>query len=843
MNLNKRFFGIIAAIAVLAFAFAIAASGSDGGVIDQNAEGVTVAASSVTTSSINYQGRLTDSAGEPLSGSYTMTFRLYEVASGGSVLDTDTHSVVVTDGLFNTEIDFDPEYFDGKGLWLGITVGIDSEMSPRQELRPVPYALSLKPGANIVGASSVALLAESTHTAGSGIRGDASATSGTNYGVVGESKSPDGYGGYFYNNEGGTGVYGKGTPGGYFTTDQGGTFENPTEGVNVTTVHDYSGGVHASTSGDNSYGVYVDTTGDDSLGVVAGTTGDNSLGVVASTTGDDSYGFFAQTMGENSYGIMASTHGENSDGVWARSDKHYGVYGEGKYGGYFTTNQGGTSWADRTAGVDVATTHDYSYGVQAHTAGDNSNGVAASTSGGNSHGVSASTTGDNSNGVSAYTAGNHSNGIWAYSDKHYGVYGKGGKYGGYFTTDQGGTSWDDKTAGVNATTAYDYSSGVQAHTTGDYSTGVNAVTSGDHSLGVQASTTGENSPGVDAYTTGDDSDGFSASAWGENSVGVRAYSVKDYGVYGKGKSGGYFTTNQDGTILDHYAGVSATTVYMYCDAIRAETTGDSSDGVYASTTGKFSDGVNAETTGNGSDGVHAYTSGVSSFGVRAETTGDSSDGVYASTHGDSSDGVHAYTYGDDSPGVYAYSTKSHGVVGVSRDDSSAGVVAKNWNGNLIEAYDTSAIPDDRRFYVSISGHVYADGSFHSGGADVAEYFPITEDPEPCTVMVIGEDSKLQISTTAYDTTVAGIVSTAPGVALGTKDDGNEGEKLIAVAGRVPCKVDATYAPIEPGDLLTTSDTPGHAMKATAPQIGTILGKALEPLDSGTDVIEVLVTLQ
>ena len=153
------------------------------------------------------------------------------------------------------------------------------------------------------------------------------------------------------------------------------------------------------------------------------------------------------------------------------------------------------------------------------------------------------------------------------------------------------------------------------------------------------------------------------------------------------------------------------------------------------------------------------------------------------------------------------------------------------------------MPPTRRFYVSNSGDVYADGSFNPGGADLAEYFPVAEDPEPGTVMVIGENSKLQSSGKAYDTTVAGIVSIAPGVALGTNETGNEGEKLIAVAGRVPCKVDATYAPIMPGDLLTTSDTQGHAMKATDPQIGTILGKALEPLDSGTGVIEVLVTLQ
>jgi hypothetical protein len=774
-------------------------------VIDQNAEGMTVTASAVTTSSINYQGRLTDTADEPLSGSYTMTFRLYEVASGGMALDTDSHSVVVTDGLFNTEIDFGQEHFDGRGLWLGVTVGIDSEMSPRQELRPVPYALSLKPGAYIVGASSVALQAESTHTAGSGIRGDATATSGTNYGVVGESKSPDGYGGYFYNHEGGIGVYGKGTPGGYFTTDQ-----------------------------------------------------------------------------------------------------------------------GGTSWADRTAGVDVATTHDYSYGVQAHTAGDNSNGVAASTSGGNSHGVSASTTGDNSNGVSAYTAGNNSNGVWAYSDKHYGVYGKGGKYGGYFTTNQAGTS-GNQNAGVNATTTYDYSAGVQAHTTGDYSTGVDAVTSGDHSLGVQASTTGENSPGVDAYTTGDDSDGVSASAWGENSVGVRAYSVKGYGVYGKGKSGGYFTTNQAGTSGDRTEGMDVETIYDYSQGIRAHTTGYKSRGVYAQTSGDYSSGFSAHASGDKSHGVYAYstkgygvygkgksggyfttnqagtswddkTVGVNvttaydySDGVRVSTDGVNSEGVYARTTGDRSDGVYASTTGDDSTGVHAYSLKGYGVYGAGKSggyfttnkagtsgdhtagvnagttydysdgvrartagyhsagvsahttgDQSAGVYAYSKKANAIYA-DTGK--SDHKYGVRTPDKMCAEEGYDTSCSDIAEYFSVAEEPEPGTVMVIGEDSKLQCSSTAYDTTVAGIVSTAPGVSLGTNDDGNEGEKLIAVAGRVPCKVDATYAPIMPGDLLTTSDTPGHAMKAADPQIGTILGKALEPLDSGTGVIEVLVTLQ
>jgi hypothetical protein len=119
------------------------------------------------------------------------------------------------------------------------------------------------------------------------------------------------------------------------------------------------------------------------------------------------------------------------------------------------------------------------------------------------------------------------------------------------------------------------------------------------------------------------------------------------------------------------------------------------------------------------------------------------------------------------------------------------------------------------------------------------------------VVVIGEEGILVPSSLAYDTKVAGIVSTAPGVTLGSDTNGNDGSALIALSGRVPCRVDASYGAIHPGDLLTTSDTPGYAMKAEPTIIngrgfypdGTILGKAMGTLESGTGTIEVLVTLQ
>jgi hypothetical protein len=106
--------------------------------------GIVMAAPS--TQSIAYQGKLTDAAGNPLTGSYPVTFSLYEESLGGTALATDTHAVQATNGLFTTQITVDPSFFDGRGLWLGITVGSDPEMTPRQEIRPVPYALNLLGG-------------------------------------------------------------------------------------------------------------------------------------------------------------------------------------------------------------------------------------------------------------------------------------------------------------------------------------------------------------------------------------------------------------------------------------------------------------------------------------------------------------------------------------------------------------------------------------------------------------------------------------------------------------------------------------------------------------------------
>jgi hypothetical protein len=139
------------------------------------------------------------------------------------------------------------------------------------------------------------------------------------------------------------------------------------------------------------------------------------------------------------------------------------------------------------------------------------------------------------------------------------------------------------------------------------------------------------------------------------------------------------------------------------------------------------------------------------------------------------------------------------------------------------------------------------------GADYAEAVDVTGDRtkyEPGDVLVIDPKApgKFLKSNQAYSTLVAGIYSTKPGfVGRLTPADAktSPSEVPMAMVGRVPTKVSAENGPIQPGDLLVASSRMGYAMKGTDrdKMLGAVVGKALGSLDSGTGVIEVLVTLQ
>ena len=136
------------------------------------------------------------------------------------------------------------------------------------------------------------------------------------------------------------------------------------------------------------------------------------------------------------------------------------------------------------------------------------------------------------------------------------------------------------------------------------------------------------------------------------------------------------------------------------------------------------------------------------------------------------------------------------------------------------------------------------------GLDYAEGFNVSDTSEidPGSVLIIDADNpgKLRLSDKPYDIKVAGIVAGAKRQGSAVRVGVDEFDCDVALAGRVYCNVDTTEAPIEAGDLLTTSSTPGYAMKVTeyARARGAILGKAMQKLEKGNKgQILVLVTLQ
>jgi len=190
-------------------------------------------------------------------------------------------------------------------------------------------------------------------------------------------------------------------------------------------------------------------------------------------------------------------------------------------------------------------------------------------------------------------------------------------------------------------------------------------------------------------------------------------------------------------------------------------------------------------------------------------------------------------------GVYGHSDKSVGIYGDSP-------VYAGWfegevqiNGDLTQDLGTASF-----------ANVRVSGDINMINADFAEDFDINgaDKVEPGTVMVLGNEGTLSESNQAYDNRVAGVISGAgdykPGIVL-DKQVTSGNRQPVALVGKVFCKVDAQYGSIEIGDLLTTSFTPGHAMKTNDPfkAFGAVIGKALRPLADGQGLIPILIALQ
>jgi hypothetical protein len=214
--------------------------------------------------------------------------------------------------------------------------------------------------------------------------------------------------------------------------------------------------------------------------------------------------------------------------------------------------------------------------------------------------------------------------------------------------------------------------------------------------------------------------------------------------------------------------------------------------------------------------------------------------------------------GTENPALYVTNSASGGIgiFSVTASTDANLVLANKAAGDLIKGF-SGTTGGNMVFQVGNEGQVYCADELSCkslmirGGADFAEPFALSSKEAPAgAVMIIDSENPghLKLSTTAYDSKVAGVVSGAggiqPGVVL-TQTGVLEGGRNVALTGRVYALVDADYCPVEPGDLLTTSATPGHAMKAsdTIRRSGAVLGKAMTPLKEGRGLVLVLVSLQ
>ena len=321
------------------------------------------------------------------------------------------------------------------------------------------------------------------------------------------------------------------------------------------------------------------------------------------------------------------------------------------------------------------------------------------------------------------------------------------------------------------------------------------------------------------------------------------------------------TDSPDGVAIKAYAASStgaATAVSAITNAqlgrgsySQAIATTGANIGAYGVSRSSAGTGVKGETTATAGTtyGVYGQTAGgnhsTGVYGVAANSTANTLEyGVYGLAQGIYGIGVLGFAdnaaIGGGSPiGVVGWVDSTYGVAGQFVNTAATGniLLAQNSGGNV--------------WRVDVAGNQYMSGTVHTGGADFAELIESLDAARPYgpgDVLVIATtgDRRVELASEPYSTRVLGIFATKPGI-LASRDAVDSGGNRIPVAmlGIVPAKASAENGAIQRGDLLVTAATPGHVMKATdRPRfIGAIVGKAMQPLDSGTGVIEIAVTLQ
>lgn len=322
----------------------------------------------------------------------------------------------------------------------------------------------------------------------------------------------------------------------------------------------------------------------------------------------------------------------------------------------------------------------------------------------------------------------------------------------------------------------------------------------------------------------------------KDGVGVRAYSLTDYGIIGEGggiagvmarhlTSGNWVDNARSDMALKAYASSTATG-----GGHGIETSAVKGDGLRSFASGAGKSGLYSSVSGEG--GFGAYLVSTKGQGIAVWSTSGTHDGVGSNTNGVNKSAYYGIASGSNGYGAYLVSDAANGTGLYARGGTSGWAATFRGNVRILDRATNATVMELGK------------------GLDYAEGFNATSKSKiiPGSVVVIDPQhpGKLSLSRTAYDSRVAGIVAGANGLGSGVRLGAGEFDLDVALAGRVYCLVDASRGEIKPGDLLTTSAIPGHAMKARDCKRaqGAILGKAMEGLKKGEKgQILVLVTLQ
>ncbi len=798
-----------------------------------------------------YQGRLNTNA-VPANGFYEFEFSLYTNAAGtgskigSTITNTD---VGVTNGLFTTALNFGA-VFTGDDTWLATSVrsngvGSYTALTPLQELTPAPYAIFANTASNLSGTISLAQLPSTVVTNNEAgvtlsdvtVSGDLTLVSPALIDSAGNSLLVAPGNNNFYigpsagisNGSGGANV-GLG----------GGSLQSNTNGTNNT-------GIGYATLGNNTNGSYNTAIGERALaGNTSGNdnTADGRHALVNNTSGSDNTAVGYGALSSNPAGSFNIALGSQAGSTYGANENsnidigNPGVGGDnniirigsgqtstflagvinGNGGGLTNLNAAqlipavvtngepnvtlGSLTLDGTLTLPEPVSINYETSIFPTTYASflyfGNNNLYVGPSAGNANtgpyntgfgvgALEANSTGTINNAFGRLALFNNINGSYNNANGEEALY---SNTNGSYNEAEGYQALYSNQSGNNNTV--DGSQAAYYNTSGSYNVAI-----GNGAL--QGNLTGTENVAVGYHAL------FTGAGSGNVAVGVTALGANGSGVGNTalGSAALYVATGTGNIAIGNGAGDGITT---------------GNDNIFIGNPGVSGDN-NVIRIGNGQ--TETYIDGTILF-----DGSDTNNGLAYLPEGGLPQGISG-----EGPFLYGYFGGALGAVGPTTV-----CLSWDWQGNawVSNNFSTSTLTV-------------------RGGSDLAEPFEFSsqagEVPQGSVVVIDDENpGRLKVSDQPYDTRVAGVLSGANGIHPGIQMQQQElvtGGKNVALSGRVYVLADAANGAVKPGDLLTTSATPGHAMKVSdhARASGAILGKAMSGLKQGQGMVLVLVTLQ